>query len=95
MDFLIVLVAVGGFCFVLASFTGGFVSAVAGGGREDNSLLENAAIGFLGWLLASAIWAVSTGSWPEELTPELLALTVACAFVVALVQVRRRRRRAG
>lgn len=94
MDFLFVLVAVGGVSFVLASFTGGFASAIAGGGREDHSLLENAVIGFFGWLLASVIWTVATGSWPDELTVGLLALTVVCSFMIAYAQVLRNRRRA-
>jgi hypothetical protein len=93
LDFLFVLVAFGGGAFVLASFTGGFASAIAAGGRENHSLLANAGIGLVGWLAASAIWAAVNGSWPEELTGELLVLTFVCSVVFAWMLVRRERAR--
>lgn len=82
---------VGG-AFLLAAFTGGFASAIVGGGREDNSIFTNACIGFLGWLMASFILAQTHGAWPEEMTGELLLLTFVCALGVAWLRNWRNRR---
>jgi len=93
MEILVVLLLFGGGGFVLASFTGGLASAIAAGGREDNSLGTNALIGFLGWLLACSIWSLATGSWPEEATFGLLVLTLVCSVVVARIRDHRQRAR--
>jgi hypothetical protein len=81
--------------FALASFTGGFASALAAGGREDHSLLTNAAIGFVGWLAASTIWSLGTGKWPSELHSGLLLLTFACSVLAAWLWDRHRSRTAS
>ena len=85
-----VLFVAGGIFF--AAFTGGLASAIVGGGREDNSLLTNAFIGFVGWLIAGFIWAQAYGGWPEELTIGFLLLTLACSIGVAWFRTRRRHR---
>ena len=79
---------------LLAGLTGGVGSAIAGGGREDNSLLTNAFIGFVGWLIAGFIWAQVYGAWPEELSIGFLLLTLACSIGVAWLRTRRSRRTA-
>jgi len=76
---------------LLAGFTGGVASAIVEGGREDNSLLTNAFIGFVGWLIAGFIWAQMYGAWPEELSIGFLLLTFACSIGVAWFRARRSR----
>lgn len=84
-----VLFVAGGIFF--AAFTGGLASAIIGGGREDNSLLTNAFIGFIGWLIAGFIWAQTYGGWPEELSIGFLLLTLFCSIGVAWFRSKRTR----
>lgn len=88
---LIAILFVGG-GILLASFTGGFASAIVGGGREDNSILSNALVGFIGWLIAGLIWTQWRGAWPEEITGEFVLLLFACTLGVAWLRSRRGRR---
>ena len=81
--------------FALASFTGGFASAVAAGGREDHSILKNAVIGFIGWFAASVLWSLVTGEWPRELSSGLLILTFVCSIAVAWLWDRHHSRTTG
>lgn len=77
-----------GFTLVF-SYTGGFASAIAGGGREDRTLLQNAGIGLVGWLVAAAIFAAVKGRWPEEFSIGLGILALVCAVVFARLLNRR------
>ena len=92
MDIVIFAVLFVGGGFLLASFTGGVASAIAAGGREDNSIFTNAAVGFLGWLAAGVIWTQAHGTWPDEMTPGLLLLTFGCSLVIAMFPEWRGRR---
>jgi hypothetical protein len=96
MEILAWLVIFGPFLFVGASFTGGFAGAIAGGGREDRSILDNAGIGFVGWLAAWATMAAVKGSPPEELTLAHIGLAVIWSIVfIRLVLDRERHPRVG
>lgn len=88
MGVLVGAVVIGGVFFVVWSFTGGFAGAIAGGGREDRSLLANAGIGFIGWLTAAILWAIFVGEWPEEFSFGLAFLALGCS--VAYLLIRRR-----
>lgn len=83
-----------GVVVLLAGFTGGVASAIVEGGREDNSLLTNVLIGFVGWLIAGFLWSQIYGAWPEELSIGFLLLTLACSIGVAWLRTRRSRRAA-
>jgi prepilin signal peptidase PulO-like enzyme (type II secretory pathway) len=91
---LIVVLGFAGVVFALAALTGGLAGAIAAGGREERSLLANAVIGFLGWLLAGVVIAGLSGSWPEQLTIPWLALTLLFAIAICTWDDRRGRRRA-
>ncbi|MFZ0013323.1 MAG: hypothetical protein WAL25_04325 [Acidimicrobiia bacterium] len=74
--------------FAIASFTGGFAGAIAAGGQEDRSLVQNAVIGFMAWLIANAL----VGEWSEP-TARLLVLTFVLAVIIAWLDDRRQARR--
>ena len=96
LDWLIGLLVFGGilvFYSVLISFMGGFAGAIAGGGREDRSIIANLGIGFVGGLVGSAIVAAREGEWPEELSGELLVLSFLASIGFALLLNLRDRRK--
>lgn len=77
--------------FVICSFTGGFAGAIAAGGREDRTILQNAGIGLVGWGAAWILSTVFTGVAPEELSLSLLVLALAFSVGFAFVLDRRGR----
>ena len=91
MGAIIYLVVVVGTGFALASFTGGMAGAIAAGGREDRSLLQNAGIGFVAWVIACLIASAPTGRWPDQMSVGLLLGTLAVAIVIAWMLDRRKK----
>lgn len=89
MDFLVLILVYGPVIFVVASFTGGIAGALYAG-REDRSLLANAAIGFVGWSAAWLMTTIHRGEAPEEISLWTGVLALACSLVIVHVLERRR-----
>jgi hypothetical protein len=91
MGAIIYLVVVVGTGFFLASFTGGMAGAIAAGGREDRSLIQNAGIGFVAWVTTCLIVSAPTGRWPDQMSVGIWLGTLAVAIVIAWLLDRRRK----
>jgi drug/metabolite transporter (DMT)-like permease len=79
--------------FFVASFTGGLAGAIQGRGREDRSLLANAGIGFVGWLVAWVLVIVFNGETPDQLSIGMGILALLCSILFIAVLERSRRGR--
>jgi hypothetical protein len=87
----IVILAVLPIVLFATSFVGGFGGAIAAGGREDRSLLQNAAIGAGAWAIAFLIHLVVADGEPFELTIGSIVVALVAAVIIARILDRRAR----
>lgn len=93
MDIVVAVGYFGVFPFFVASFTGGFAGAIQGGGREDRSLMANAGIGFVGWLVAWILVRIFSGEVPDQISIGMGILALLCSILFISVLEKRRRGR--
>ena len=82
---LVIVLAVAPIALFATSFVGGFGGAIAAGGREDRSLLQNAAIGTGAWIIASLTHLVVAGGQPFEIRIGSIVVALVAAILIALV----------
>jgi hypothetical protein len=86
MELLVLGFFYGPVALFVTSFTGGFAGAIAAGGREDRTLLQNAAIGVAAWAVAWLVHLGLAGGAPFEISigSGLVALVAAILINRAL-----------
>lgn len=86
MEFLVMGVLFAPLALLVTSFTGGFGGAIAAGGREDRTLLQNGAIGAGAWAVAWLVHFVIGRGKPFEINigAGLVALVAAILIARAL-----------
>jgi hypothetical protein len=87
----IVILAVAPMVLFATSFVGGFGGAIAAGGREDRSLLQNAAIGAGAWFIAYLAHLIVAGGQPFEVTIGTIVIALVAAIFIARFLDRRAR----
>jgi hypothetical protein len=86
---LVIVLGVAPIMLFATSFVGGFGGAIAAGGREDRSLLQNAAIGIGAWTIAYLTHLVAAGGQPFEITIGSIVIALVAATIIAWLLDRR------